>query len=133
MIMNLPLRRSILGGSTGGQFLSNHAGAAPQHRGNGGCGLASTIAQVGEAEPERDNALNRVGVVPAFIAPLLIGGMCSGPIEFRANPVFFVQVVEVPVACALPNARLPPGRWEPVRTFHPVNIAVFEQGQRSLR
>ena len=103
-----------------------------QYRGNSCCGLASAITQVGEAESQRDDPPDRIGVIPAFVAPLLIGGMRRGPIEFRANPVLLVQVVEVAVAGALPDARLPTRRGEPVRAFHPVDVAVFQQGQRSF-
>lgn len=61
--------------------------AAPaKHRGDVGCGLARAIAQVQKAEPQRDDALDRVGVVSALVAPLLISGMRRGPVEFRADP-----------------------------------------------
>jgi hypothetical protein len=70
--------------------------AAPaKHRGDVGCGLARAIAQVQKAEPQCDDALDRVGVVSALVAPLLISGMRRGPVEFRADPVFLVEVVEV--------------------------------------
>ena len=49
--------------------------------------LARAIAQLGEAEPERDDVLDRVGVVAALVTPLFVGGMRGGPVEFHAHPV----------------------------------------------
>ena len=50
---------------------------------------------------------DRVGVVAALVAPLLVSGMRRGPVEFRAHPVLLVEVVEVLVAGTLPDPRLP--------------------------
>ena len=72
---------------------------------------------------------NRVGVVAALITPLLVLGMRGGPVEFHANPVRLVQVVEVPVAGVLPDSGLPPCCGKPVRAFHPADVAVLEHGQ----
>ncbi len=47
--------------------------------------LASVIAQFGEAEPERDDASEQVGVVAALVTPLLVLGMRGGPVEFHAT------------------------------------------------
>jgi len=105
----------------------SHPAAPAKHRRDVGCSLARAIAQVQKAEPQRDDALDRVGVVSALIAPLLISRMRSGPVEFRANPVFLVEVIEVLVTGTPPDSRLPTGRREPVRAFNPANIAVFEQ------
>jgi hypothetical protein len=58
-----------------------------QYCGNGGCGIASTITQVVKSEPERNDALGRIGVVPALVSPLLVGRMRRGPVELRANPI----------------------------------------------
>ena len=102
-----------------------------QYGGDGGCGLASTITQVCEAEPQRDDAQGCVRVISALIAPLLVGRMRRGPIKFRADPVLLVKVVEVPVPGALPDPGLPASGRETVGSFHPANVAVFQQGKDS--
>jgi hypothetical protein len=106
--------------------------AQAQDGGDGNRGLTSPNAQVNNAKPECDDVPDRVGVVASFIAPLLIGRMRRGAIELRAHTVLLVQVVEVPVAGAFPDPRLPLGNGQAVRAFHPVDVAVFEQRQSTL-
>ena len=93
-------------------------------RGDEGGALAPVIAQFGETEPERDDAAEQVGVVAALVTPLLVLGMRGGPVEFHANPVILVEVVEVPVTDALPDSRLPTRYGKPMRTLDPADVAV---------
>jgi len=107
------------------------AGPAPaaEDCGDVSCALAPVIAQFGEAEPERDDVAGQVGVVAALITPLLVLGVRSGPVEFHADAVGLVEVIQVPVARALPDSCLPSRRRKPVRALDPVNVAVLKQGQ----
>jgi hypothetical protein len=102
-----------------------------------GCGdvrraLASTLAQFEKAEPEGDDAAEQVGVVAALITPLLVFGMRGGPVEFHAHAVLLVEVVQIPVAGALPDSRLPARHGEPVRALDPPDIAVLKHGQGAI-
>ena len=88
------------------------------------CALAPLLAKFEEAEPERDDAAEQVGVVAALITPLLVLGMGRGPVEFYADAVLLVEVVEIPVTCALPDPCLPGRRRKPVRAFHPAQASI---------
>ena len=117
-------RGSSPGGGRDGECPSSRAGAAQRRR--------RPRSRIGDhpgrqAEPERDDAPDRVGVVAALVTPLLVSGMRRGPVEFRAHPVLLVEVVEVPVAGALPDPDLPSGGRQPVRAFHPMHVAVLQQ------
>jgi hypothetical protein len=96
-----------------------------EHRGDISRSLASVIAKVEKTEPERHEAADRVGVVAPFIAPLLVGGVRRGPVDFHAHSELLVEIVEVPVTRALPDPRLPAGRGQPVRALHPVDVACW--------
>ena len=76
IMKSLPQRAGWAGAGVGGA----RPAAQAQHGGDGGRGLAAAIAQVRQAEPERDDALDRVGVVAALVAPLLVGGMRRSPV-----------------------------------------------------
>ena len=106
--------------------------AQAQHSGDVGRSLAPAITQVEQAEPERDDAPDRVGVVAALVTPLLVSRMRRGPVEFRAHPVFLVEVVEVLVPGTLPDPHLAASGGQPVRAFHPMHVAVFQHGQDAI-
>jgi hypothetical protein len=126
MIMEFHPGRCRPGGCRDGR---TRPAAQAQHGGHHSRGLAPAIAQVKSAEPERHNALDRVRVVAALVAPLLVGWVRRGSVEFHAYPVLLVQVVEVPVAGALSDIRLPESGGQPVRAFHPADVAILEDGQ----
>ena len=71
------------------------------------CALAPVLAQFRETEPERDDAVEQIAVVTALVSPLLILGMRGGSVELHAYAVLLIEVVEVPVAGALPDPCLP--------------------------
>src|ERR1700722_2976480 len=95
-------------------------------------GLASAFAQVEQPEPERDDAADSIGGVPSLVAPLLVGRVRGGPVEFYAHSEPLVEVVEVPVARVLPDPCLSTGCGQPVRAFHPVYVAVLQHRQRAI-
>src|SRR5690242_5804066 len=103
-----------------------------QHRGDGVGGLAATIAHIDDSEPEREDALYRVGRVAPLIAPLLVSRMRCGPVEFYANPVFVIEIVQVPAARVLPDPRLPSRGRQPMRTFDAADVAMLQNRQDSL-
>ena len=90
-------------GRAGAGVGSARPAAQAQHGGDAAAVSHRRSPRSSKAEPERDDALGRVGVVAALVAPLLVGGMRRGPVEFRAHPVLLVEVVEVPVTGALPD------------------------------
>ena len=59
-------------------------------------------------------------------------GCAAVPSSSTHTPVLLVEIVEVPVAGAVPDPRLPPGGWQPMRAFHPADVAVFEYRQGAL-
>src|SRR5579863_7633553 len=91
--------------------------------------LTPAIAQVEKPEPKRDDAVDRVGVVTPLVAPLLVSGMSRSPVEFRAHPVLLVEVVEIPVARAVPDSGLAAGHGQAMWEFDPVHIPVFQYRQ----
>jgi hypothetical protein len=58
--------------------------------------------------------------------------MGRGPVELHADPVLLVEVIEVPVACPLPNPGLPAGGREPVRDFYAADVAIFKKRQGAI-
>jgi hypothetical protein len=107
--------------------------ARPTAQAQHGCdvsrGLTPAIAEVSKAESERHDPAHQVGVIAALVTPLLVSGVGRGPVEFRAHPVLLVEVVEVFVPGALPDPHLTTSGGQPVRAFHPVNVAVLQHRQ----
>ena len=106
--------------------------ARAQHRGDRIGGLATKIAYIEDSEPQRKDALDRVGRVTSLVTPLLVGRMRRGSIEFYAQQVFLVEIVEVPIACMLPDPHLPSRRRQPMWSFDAPDVAVLKHG-RSTR
>ena len=106
--------------------------ARAQHRSDSVRGLATVIAQIENSEPERKEAPDCVDRVASLVAPLLVGRMRRGPVEFYAQPVLLVEIVEVPVTSALPDPRLSLRGRQPVRAFHAADIAGLQHGQDAL-
>ena len=67
-----------------------------------------------------------------LVAPLLIGRVSGRPVELHAHGETLVEVVEVPIAGALPDPGLPTSGRKPMRAFHAMHVAGFEQRQGSL-
>src|SRR5580693_3594856 len=67
-----------------------------------------------------------IGPVAAIIGPAPLGGMGERAVEFHAEPVGLVEIVQVPVAALVPDASLPTGRRQPVRAFHAADVPAFQ-------
>jgi hypothetical protein len=52
--------------------------------------------------------VDRVPAIAAFVVPLLAGRVRRRPAGFHAQPVFLVEVVQVPATGLLPDPRLSP-------------------------
>jgi hypothetical protein len=87
------------------------------------------ISQVRETDADGlDLLVDRVPPVAALVTPLLVFGMCGGPVYFDARPVLLVEVVQVPVAGLLPDSHLPLCRWQAVRALDAPDVTQFKQG-----
>jgi hypothetical protein len=90
--------------------------------------LAAVPGDIRPAVAQGLRSLEEVGVVTAGIAPATFGRVSRESIEFDADAVVFVEVVQIADAAAVPALGLAPGSGQPVSAFYAVNVAVFERG-----
>src|SRR5580704_16677745 len=90
-------------------------------------GLAAVPSDIGPAVAQGLHSLEEVGVVTAGVAPATFGRVSRESIEFGADAVVFVEVVQIAGAAAVPALGLAAGGGQPVSAFYAVNVAVFER------
>jgi hypothetical protein len=103
-----------------------------QGRGDLGGGLAAVPGDVQPAVPERSGALGEVDVVAAGVAPAAFRWVGGGSIQFDAQPVVLVQVVQVAGAAAVPTPRLAFRDREAMGALDPVDVDAFQRGVDAL-
>ena len=90
------------------------------------------LGDIGPAVPQRPGTLDDVDVIPPRVTPAALGRMSRGAVEFHAQPVLLVQVVQVAHAAAVPALSLPPGRRQPVSALHAMDVMPLERGVHAV-
>jgi len=118
-----------------GVATSAAAGVGGENRSDlrGGPAPAALIDKVEESDAHGDGlGGGQVGTVTPDVPPSLVGRVGGGSVEFDAELVVLVEVVQVPAAIAVPDARLPSGCGQPMRALDATDIPAFEPGQHAL-
>jgi hypothetical protein len=91
------------------------------------------VHQVEEANADGDRLGDgEVGAIPAIVVPSFLSRVGGGSVEFDAQAICLVKVVQVPVSRPVPDASLPSGRGQPMRAFHATNVPAFEPREHAF-
>ena len=90
------------------------------------------LGDIRPAVPQRPGSLDEVDVIPPRVTPAALGRMSRGAVEFHAQPVLLVQVVQVAHAAAVPALSLPPGRRQAVSALHAMDVVPLERGVHAV-
>jgi hypothetical protein len=94
--------------------------------------LLFLVDQVKNPYPDRvDPLVHRVPPVAAFVPPLFVLRVGGRPVNLDASAVFRIQVVQVPIACRMPDPRLPCRNGQPMGALDAPHVTEFEDGERA--
>jgi hypothetical protein len=99
----------------------------------GGLARVRLVDQVEEAKADGDRLGDgEVSAIPAIVVPSSLSRVGGGSVEFDAESIGLVKVVQVPVSRPVPDASLPSGRRQPMRAFHATYVPAFEPREHAF-
>jgi hypothetical protein len=90
------------------------------------------LGDIRPAVPQRPGSLDEVDVIPPRVTPAALSRMSRSAVEFHAQPVLLVQVVQVAHSAAVPAPSLPPGRGQPVSALDALDVMPLERGVHAV-
>src|SRR5215472_9982011 len=115
--------------------MADGGAAAAEHLGDfrGGLALMRLVDEIEESDAHGGGLCSsEVGTVAAIVGPVSLGRVGHRTVEFYAEPIDLVEVVQVPAARPMPDASLPSGHGQPVEAFHATDVPALEPREHAL-